>query len=209
MKRTLFILVLTCIVSFLHAQNSNKPKTYLWGMVGATGSTLIERISTDKSAVYGQQVAIALRTHYPTKWGYEIGGYYASKGTQFNDPYQKIHLDYAGAYINSIFFFPLQNNDDVTVGAGFYFASAINGKAKTDSTNEKIDFGETWKSFDAGVQMKVGYSIKNLIALSIHYDVGFLKVYESLDPRGKPNKANNSSFSLNAGLNISKLLGKK
>ncbi len=205
MKKFLIIVVLSCAAtSFVNAQ-----KAYLWATAGINASTFLENLPSDKSSVLGPQLALSLRAKYPTHWGYEAGIFYAAKGTNYKTFKQKVHLDYGGAYINGMFNFELENNNTVYAGAGFYFAGALNGKIKNDSTTVKIDYSNNWKNYDVGIQMKAGYNINNLISLSLHYDVGFTKIYIVEDSRGKQNKANNSSVSINAGFNLSRLAGHK
>ncbi len=205
MKKFLSIVLLTCAATtFLNAQ-----KAYLWGTAGLNASSFLESQPLDKSSVIGPQFALSLRAKYPNHWGYEAGIFYAAKGANYNTLNQKVRLDYAGAYINGMFNFELENNNTVYVGAGFYFAGALKGEIKNDSTTVKINYDNNWKNYDIGIQMKAGYNINNLISLSLHYDVGFTKIYIVEDSRGKQNKADNSTVSINAGFNLSKLLGHK
>jgi len=205
MKKFLIIVLLSCAATTF----TNAQKVYLWGTAGLNASSFLESIPADKSSVLGPQLALSLRAKYPTHWGYDAGIYYSAKGTNYKTTNEKVRIDYAGAYINSLFYFPLENKNDIYAGAGLYFAGALDGKVKNDSVTQKIKDIDNWKTYDIGIQIKAGYSIGNLLSLSIHYDVGFTKIYVVTDSRGKTNKANNSTVSVNAGLNLSKLLGKK
>ena len=40
---------------------------------------------------------------------------------------------------------------------------AFDGKAKADSTSSAITFGDTWKRLDAGIQLRSGYNIKDIV----------------------------------------------
>ena len=205
MKKFLIIITLTCTASFLKAQ-----KTSIWASGGVTLSSLYETYSSNKSLLIGPEVVLSLRANYPGNWGYETGIYYATKGTKFNTEDTKVHLDYVGAYFNVLYDFPLKSNDDFFVSPGIFLADAIHGKVKyKDSASSKLDFGDSWKSFDAGVNVRVGYVINNTITIGAHYDIGIFNVYSSTDFRGRSNKGRSSSAAVDFSVNLSKLLGKK
>lgn len=205
MKKALFIITLICSASFLKAQ-----KTTVWASGGVTLSSLYETYNSNKSLRIGPEVVLSLRANYPGNWGYETGIYYASKGTKFNAAGQSVHLDYAGAYFNVLYDFPLKSDDDFFVAPGIFLADAVSGKIKyTDSVTSKLDFGGAWKSFDAGVNIRVGYVINNTVTIGAHYDIGVFNIYNSTDFRGRNNKGRSSSAAVDFSVNLSKLIGKK
>src|SRR5689334_14095731 len=129
MKKLLLILTLSCIAFIVHAQ-PKKIQGYLYATGGANWATFFQS-SKDVDAlrgVWGPEVALSLRTVYPTWIGYEIGGFYSAKGASFPDTLGKVHINYGGVYFDGLMYFPLINNDDAYIGAGLYAAGAINGK---------------------------------------------------------------------------------
>lgn len=205
MKKVLLIITLTCTVSFLKAQ-----KTTAWASGGVTLSSLFETDNSNKSLVIGPEAVLSLRANYPGNWGYETGVYYAAKGTKFNTDGNKVHLDYIGAYFNVLYDFPLKSNDDFIVTTGIFLADAISGKIKyTDSVTSKLNFGDAWTSFDAGVNIRVGYVINNIVTIGSHYDIGVFNIYSSTDYRGRSNKGRTSSAAVDLSVNLNKLFGKK
>src|SRR5437763_12966857 len=128
MKKALLILVFSCIAFIVNAQ-IKKIKGYLFATGGANWATYFQSSSNVQSVrgIWGPEVALSLRTVYPTWLGYEAGVFYSTRGARFSDSLGKVTINYAGVFINGLMFFPLINNDDAYVGAGIYAAGAING----------------------------------------------------------------------------------
>ena len=205
MKKALFVIALTCVVSALNAQ-----KSYLWVKGGATASSFFETYNSNKNMVLGPELGVFVRTEFPHYFGYEAGVFYAGKGAKFNTAGVKATLNYIGAYGDAIINFPLVHNNNFFTGAGVFVADAISGRLKyDDSIHTKIDFGDPWTRFDAGVEFKTGFEINNTITIGAQYSIGLFHIYSTPDPRGRSNKARNSTFALDVALNLSRLTGKK
>ncbi len=205
MKKALLIIALTCVVSVINAQ-----KTNLWVKGGATASSFFETYNSNKNMIFGPELGVLIRAQFPHNFGYEAGVFYAGKGAKFNTANVRASLNYAGAYGDVLINFPLVHNDNFFAGAGIFFADALSGKLKyTDSVTSKIIFGDTWKRFDAGIEFKTGYEINNTVTIGAQYGIGLFHVYSSLDPRGRSNKARNSTFALDLAFNLNSLSRKK
>jgi hypothetical protein len=210
MKKTLLILTLSCIAFTVNAQ-IKKIKGYLYATGGANWATYFQSSSDVKSlrGIWGPEVALSLRTVYPTWIGYEAGVFYSTKGARFSDSVGKVNINYAGVFINGLLFFPLINNDDAYVGAGLYAAGAINGKAGVDSMRQDIKFeADKWNKFDIGLQLRAGYVIKNTVGFGLHYDLGLVPPYTGRDLHGNTNHARNSVFNLYVTLKLAKIFEK-
>ncbi|HXL57508.1 MAG TPA: hypothetical protein VN958_14690, partial [Chitinophagaceae bacterium] len=137
---------------------------------------------------------------------FEVGGYYSMKGVKFKGSDTKVTLNYAGVFGNALLFFPLINNNDIYVGGGIYALQALNGKTKkSDTARSPITFGNTWKKFDGGLQLRAGFNIKNVIAFGLHYDLGAFKNYSSIDLRGEDFDGRTSVITLFISIKLAKL----
>src|SRR6476469_4310418 len=198
MKKLLLVLTLSCIAFIVHAQ-PKMVRGYLYGTGGANWATFFQS-STNVPAlrgVWGPEEALSYRTVYPTWVGYETGIYYAGKGAKFSDTLGSVHLNYVGAFVNGLIYFPLINNDDAYAGMGIYTEGAINGKAGVDSAKQDIKFdGEKWNRFDIGLQIRLGYVVKNTVAFGIHYDIGLVPPYTGRTIENKTFHARNSVFNI-------------
>src|SRR5215210_6666805 len=131
MKNILLIFLLFCIAYSSKAQ-LHKTQINLWANVGGSYSSLYlsSNNTAEISGIIGPDLGLSIRLESPTYWGLEVGGYYATRGVKFTDSNNKATLNYVGAFVNGLLFFPLENNDDAYVGAGLYAANALNGKSK-------------------------------------------------------------------------------
>jgi hypothetical protein len=207
MKRFLLFIVLFSITFLSNAQN-NTTKSYLLLNGGANYATFFQSSNNvnNLGGIWGPNAGLSVRTITPTWWGVEAGINYSVKGTNFKDTAGKVYIGYAGAHFDGLLIFPLINNDDAYVGVGVYTAYAVNGKLKKDSSTTDIDFGGgTWRAFDAGLQLKGGYMIKNTIGINVHYDLGFIPTYTSVDLRGDTNHGRNSVFTVTLSLKLAKV----
>jgi hypothetical protein len=206
MKKVLLILTLSCISFIVNAQ-PKKIKGYLYATGGANWATYFQSSKDVNSlrGIWGPEVALSLRTVYPTWVGYEAGVFYSTRGAQFSDTTGKVNINYAGIYGNALMFFPLINNDDMYAGMGVYAAGAINGTAGVDSLKRDVNFNEDWNRFDIGVQIRVGYVIKNTIGFGFHYDIGLVPPYTGVDLRGNTNHGRNSVFNLFLTVKLAKI----
>ena len=211
MKKALFIVTLSCIAFIVNAQ-PKRTKSYLYLTGGANWATFFQSSSDVNSVrgIWGPEVALSVRTVLPTWLGFEGGVFYSTRGARFSDTTGKVNLNYAGAYIDGLMFFPLINYDDVYAGMGVYAAGAVNGTAKVDSIKQDIKFEETtWNRFDIGVQLRVGYVIKNTVGFGFHYDIGLVPPYTGVDLRGNTNHGRNSVFDLFVTLKLAKIYDKQ
>jgi hypothetical protein len=209
MKKVLFILGLPCIAFFSKAQ-TEKTRTYLWGNGGGNYASLYETSKTTEGikGIIGPELGISVRMQNRAQLGLETGVYYSMKGVKFIDSDTKVTLNYIGVFANGLLFFPLANYDEVYAGGGFYIARALSGKSKSDTTSSTIRFGDTWKKLDAGIQLRGAYSIKNIVAIGLHYDIGVLRTFSSKDLRGASFYGRNSALTLFVSLKLVKLFGK-
>jgi hypothetical protein len=210
MKKLLLILTLSCIAFIVNAQ-TEKIKGYLYGTGGVNWGTFFQS-SRDVSSikgVWGPEADLSFRVVYPTWLGYEIGVNYSGKGAKFSDSLGSVHLNYAGAYVNGMMYFPLINNDDAYIGAGVYFAGAINGTTGINSAKQDIKFdGNNWTRADIGMQLKGGYVIKNTVGFGFQYSLGLVPAYTGKDLAGKVTHARNSAFSFFLTLKLAKIFEK-
>jgi len=212
MKKGLLILALCCIVFFSKAQNE-KTKGYLYLNGGANYASLYassKNASETGGGIFGPELGLSLRVKHKSYWGwgYEAGGYYSQKGTKFKDADTKVTLDYAGVFVNGLLYFPLVNDDDIYIGGGIYSLYAFSGKSKSDTASSSIKFGDFWKRYDGGLQLKAAYEIKNFLALGLHYDFGFFPTFSSTDSRGDDFNGRNSVITLFASVKLVRLFGK-
>jgi len=210
MKKSSLILLLWCITISLKAQIETS-KGYLYANGGLNYSSLYQGKSNapETDGIFGPELGISFRVRNKSywAWGYEIGGYYSRKGTKFKDADSTVTLDYAGIFVNGLLYFPLVNDDDIYVGAGIYSLYAFSGKSKSDSSSS-IKFGDNWKRYDGGLQLKAAYEIKNFVALGLHYDIGVFSTYSATDSRGDEFNGQNSVLTLFASIRLVKLFEK-
>jgi hypothetical protein len=206
MKKLSLILVLLCLACMVDAQGQ-KTKSYIIVNGGMNYATFYQSSSNvDKLAgVWGPEAELLVRTMTPAWWGYEGGFTYSRKGTKFSDSLGKVTVDYAGLFFDGLLFFPLINNDDAYVGAGFYGAYGLSGTSKSDSVSTDIKFGDTFKPLDIGIELRGGYMIKKTVGFGVHYNIGFTPVYEGVDLRGNTNHGRNSVLSLCISLKLAKI----
>jgi hypothetical protein len=211
MKKSLLILVLCCIAIFSKAQ-IDKTRGYLWANGGANYASLYEssKYASETDGIFGPELGLSLRVKYKSywAWGYEVGGYYSRKGTKFKNADSTVTLDYAGIFINGLLYFPLVNDDYIYIGGGIYGLHAFSGKSKSDIASSSISFGDTWKRYDGGLQLKAAYEIKNFVALGLHYDIGVFNTFSSIDSRGDEYNGRNSALTLFASMRLVKLFEK-
>ncbi|HEY6974924.1 MAG TPA: outer membrane beta-barrel protein [Chitinophagaceae bacterium] len=211
MKKGLLIIVLCCVVFFSKAQKE-KTRGYLCANGGMNYASLYEssKYADETVGITGPELGLSLRVKYTSYWGwgFEVGGYYSQKGTKFSGADTKVTLDYAGVFVNGLVYFPLVNEDDIYVGGGIYSLHAFNGTSKSDTGSSSIKFGDTWKNFDGGLQLRAAYEIKKFVALGLHYDIGVFNTFSSTDPRGDDFNGRNSVITLFASVRLVKLFGK-
>lgn len=200
MRKILFLLSAMILVNTVQAQDKTETTFRVQGSVNT--STLIK---TSKSAaqtygyVPGYSLGINFHTVYASQWGWEGGLSFINKGGKFNntlgDP--RVHLGYLEGNVAAVRNFPLQNDDDITVNAGFIVGGGISGKIKTDSSKVNVPYGNEWKRFDAGIQLKVGYTFHKVFTLGVFMDGSFTNAYlQNTIPGGRPG-INGKNFSLN------------
>jgi Outer membrane protein beta-barrel domain len=211
MKKGLLILVLCCVAIFSKAQ-IDKTKGYLYLNGGVNYASLYEssEYASETGGIFGPELGLSLRAKYKSYWGwgFEVGGYYSVKGTKFKDADNKVTLDYGGLFVNGLLYFPLVNDDDIYIGGGIYSLYAFSGKSKSDTASSSIKFGDSWKRYDGGLQLKAAYEIKNFLALGLHYDFGFFPTFSSTDSRGDDFNSRNSTVTLFASIRLIKLFEK-
>ncbi len=178
MKNWLLIFGLSCITFFSKAQTS-KPRSNIWVNGGLSYAALYEKPKqTQEIGIPAPEAGLSLRVQYPTYWGFEVGGYYSMKGVKFKNTDTKVTLNYAGMFANGLLFFP---------------ASSV------------ITFGDTWKRFDAGIELRSGYNIKDIVTIGLHYDLGAFKTYSSTDSGGDLFEGRNSVITLFVSIKLAKI----
>lgn len=210
--KTIFLILLLCCVAIFSKAQIDKAKGYLYANGGVNYATLYEsaKYASETGGIFGPELGLSLRAKYKSYWGwgFEVGGYYSQKGTKFKDADRKVTLDYGGVFINGLLYFPLINDDDIYIGGGIYSLYAFNGKSKSDTASSSIKFGDSWKRYDGGLQLKAAYEIKNFLALGLHYDFGFFPTFSSTDSRGDDFNSRNSTLTLFASIRLIKLFEK-
>src|SRR6266496_510931 len=205
MKNWLLIFGLSCITFFSKAQTS-KPRSNIWVNGGLSYAALYEKPKqTQEIGIPAPEAGLSLRVQYPNYWGFEVGGYYSMKGVKFKNTDTKVTLNYAGMFANGLLFFPLINNNNIYIGGGLYILEAFDGKAKSDSASSVITFGDTWKRFDAGIELRSGYNIKDIVTIGLHYDLGAFKTYSSTDSGGDLFEGRNSVITLFVSIKLAKI----
>jgi len=162
-------------------------------------------ISSNYGYVYGYSLGMNLHTVYASQWGWEGGISYIQKGGKFNNTLgnPKAHLGYLEGNVAAVRNFPLENDDDIFVNAGFYISGGIAGKIKTDSSKINVPYGNEWKRIDMGVQFKAGYTFHKKITLGLFMDGSLTNAYlQNVIPGGRPG-LNGKNFSLNVFGSIS------
>ena len=209
MKKVLLILTISLICTYVKAQQSpyDKSKTYLYAYGAANLSSMYQSFnnsSTEKlEAIWAPKLGLAVRHEYAhSKVGYEFGVQATEKGTKFSLTGQTVRIDYAQAYGDFLIYFPLKNDDNFYFGGGLYAGYAFRSEIDSVGNNHTIEFGDKWKAFDGGLQLKAMYSIKDVVTLGAEYSFGFFPTYYTSDSRGVDNNANNSVLSFTVGLRL-------
>jgi hypothetical protein len=130
------------------------------------------------------------------KYGLE----YIGKGAKFSGT--GINLNYLEIPLDVVYHYPL-GEGNLHGGLGPYFAYGVGGS--TGGINSYGEQNGGFKRFDAGLNVVVGYTFNNGLAIDLGYDLGLANVeYANQDVTG-----HTRTLSLNVGYQIGRLFVKK
>lgn len=208
MKKVLLVLTISLICTYVKAQSPyTQSKTYLYGYGAANIASLYQSSSNSSlekfKAIWAPKIALAVRHEFAiSKVGYELGVQATEKGAKFSLTDQTVRLDYAQAYADFLLYFPLTHNNTFYCGGGLFGGYAFRSKIDSSGDSHTVEFGDKWKAFDAGLQLKAMVSLNDRITVGAEYSFGFFPAYYTTDVRGIDNNGNNSVLSLTVGLRL-------
>lgn len=210
MKKALLILTISFsfLCTYVKAQSPyDKSKTSLQVYGAANLASLYQSYNNSSlekfKSIWAPKLALAIRHEFAiSQVGYEIGVQATEKGAKFSLSGQTVRMDYAQAYADFLLYFPLTHNNNFITGGGFFGGYAFRSKIDSSGSSHNIEFGDTWKGFDAGLQLKAMVSLNNIVTVGAEYSFGFFPVYYTSDSRGVDNNANNSVLSITVGLRL-------
>ncbi len=167
---------------------------------GADGTMLKNQI------VAGYHLGMNLEILMAPDFYLQPGLLFSTKGSKWTS--SKASLNYIEVPINFLYK-PILGSGRFMLGFGPYLAYGIGGKATYSGTSYKVkyaasanenDAAYTFKPFDAGANLFVGYEFKNRISFQINSQLGLVKINPSYTfiPNDKT-VIKNTGFGISAG----------
>jgi hypothetical protein len=114
-------------------------------------------------------------------------------------------LSYLQIPIYALYYYKIDGAGSVFGGLGPYFAYGIGGSIKNgDEKISAFSGDDSFKRFDAGLGLTIGYKMPQSFSFSLGYDLGFANIQKN----AFGDKAKNRGISLNVGYPLDKLIGK-
>ncbi|WP_315821067.1 porin family protein [Paraflavitalea speifideaquila] len=222
MKTKVIVLIAACLAGTFISQAQTKKSaagTTTFGIRAGVnfqnlngkfaGSDLDNKIKVGFNAGVNAEIPIA------DEFYLQPGLLFSSKGAKAdNNSDTKVNINYLELPVNVVYK-TILGTGNLLLGAGPYAAYALGGKIKTNNGNVDLEFdsnlkpgeilkyGYTFKRFDFGANLLVGYEFSNKFSAQLNAQLGLANISPKIDGLDKKDyRTKNTGFGISLGYRL-------